>query len=130
MSPEVLEYPLDTVDWLIANETEGSALSGKEEPRSIVETLRTLWPHLQVVLTMGENGVLVSAGNEIQHVPAVRIQPVDTTAAGDTFIGYFMAGIIEGQNPLEAAKRAAHAAAISVSRPGAADSIPFLRELK
>ena len=60
---------------------------------------------------------------------AITVKAVDTTAAGDTFTGYFIAGIMEGMPLKECMIRASKAAAISVTRPGAADSIPWAKEL-
>ncbi len=125
----VASYPLEAVDWLIVNETEGSALSGAETPESIVETLRNRFPHLSVVLTLGGKGVVIASGGSYSRIPAERVEAVDTTAAGDTFIGYFIAAVVDGADLEDAARRAARAAAVCVTRPGAADAIPRVAEL-
>ena len=66
---------------------------------------------------------------ETHREAAVSVRAVDTTAAGDTYTGYFLAGLAEGLPLQECMKRASRAAAISVTRPGAAESIPWKKEL-
>ncbi len=129
MSEAAADYPFETVDWLVVNETEGGDLSGARTPETIIETLRKRFPRLSVVLTLGGDGVIVASGGTTFQIPAHAVETVDTTAAGDTFIGYFVAGVMNGDNREEAARRAARAAALCVARPGAADSIPRRNEL-
>ena len=62
-------------------------------------------------------------------MPALKVEAVDTTAAGDTYTGYFLAGLSEGKGARESMELATRAAAITVSRPGAAESIPMASEL-
>jgi ribokinase len=73
---------------------------------------------------------VICAGSEIVLVPPFPAKVVDTTSAGDTFIGYLFAGLLEGMTLREAMTLASRASAITVSRAGAADSIPFRRELE
>ena len=127
--PEVLEYPLETVTWLIVNEVEGAGLSGKEDFDEIAETLVRKYPGVTVMLTMGKNGCLYKSAAETVRVPACRVEAVDTTAAGDTFIGYFVRGMIEGLPVRDTLRQATVASAIAVTRPGAADSVPALKEV-
>jgi len=128
-TPQVQEYPLELVDILVLNEVEGEGLSGKQEPRGVVEALVRRYPRASIVLTLGAEGVLYSSPQECFHVPAQQVQAADTTAAGDTFIGYFLVGLAAGQAPRQAAQRACRAAALCVGRPGAMDSIPRKEEL-
>ncbi len=81
------------------------------------------------MLTLGAGGVLYAGGEQRLHVPALAVKAVDTTAAGDTFIGYFLAERLRGAEIKTSLEIACRAAAISVSRPGAIDSIPYRREL-
>ena len=127
--PEVLAYPLETVTWLIVNEVEGAGLSGKEDFDEIAETLVRKYPGVTVMLTMGKSGCLYKSQEETVRVPACRVDAVDTTAAGDTFIGYFVRGMIEGLPVEETLKQATVASAIAVTKPGAADSVPALEEV-
>lgn len=84
----------------------------------------------QVVITLGEDGSVYNDGENIKHTPARKVKAVDTTAAGDTFIGAFLVYLGEGMSIAEAAIFATNASAITVSRPGAADSIPSKREVE
>lgn len=129
--PSVADYPLDCVDWLIVNETEGRELSGENEADAdaIVAALRVRTPRARIVLTLGSRGVVCAEGNQVYRVSPPPVRVVDTTAAGDTFIGYLAAGILAGLTTPWALDRACRAAAISVSRFGAADSVPSAREV-
>lgn len=123
-------YPLSCVNWFLLNEIEGKALTQESEPRRILAALKALYPKAGVVLTLGGDGAYCMAGDETIFQPAFPVEPVDTTAAGDTFTGYFVAGISRGEDLPTVMKRAAKAAAIAVSRPGAADSVPCYTEVQ
>ncbi len=128
--PEVNGYPLDAVDLLIVNETEAALLSGRAGEDEALAALLERHPAMRIVLTCGARGARYAARGEQRFaVDAVKANVVDTTAAGDTFIGYLLAGIAEGMTVAAAMRLAARAAAIAVSRPGAADSIPHRREV-
>lgn len=124
MGKEVLDYPLEDVNWLVVNETEGAMLSGNKDPEKIPGILAERYPEMNVVLTLGGEGVAAIIQDHCYRLPAVKTEVVDTTAAGDTFIGYLIAGIAEGLSNEKSLQRAIRAAAISVSRKGAAQSIP------
>ncbi|MGN1031354.1 MAG: ribokinase [Butyricicoccaceae bacterium] len=125
----IFSYPLNAVDWFILNEIEGAALTGETDPQHILSALQGRYPRAGVVLTLGEAGAYCMQGDQVIFQPAFPTKPVDTTAAGDTFTGYFVTGLMRGE-PLETVmRRAAHAASIAVSRKGAADSIPTATEL-
>lgn len=125
----IRNYPLDRVGWFILNEIEGAFLTGEKEPEKILDSFRKLYPAASVVLTLGSDGAFLQNGNTRVYQPAYKVQAVDTTAAGDTFTGYFLAGLAEAQPYERIMKRAALAAAIAVSRPGAADSVPMKAEV-
>ena len=129
MTPAVADYPLQLVSWLLVNETEGAALSGETDPERIAAKLAAQYPHTALVLTLGADGALYREGALELFVPARRVEAVDTTAAGDTFTGYFLAAIADGADPAYALTLAATAASLAVQRPGAADSIPALEEV-
>ena len=131
MTPAVHEYPLDDVSLFVVNQTEGAALAQIERasPASIVETLQRRFPHAAILLTLGQNGSLYARGEERIHTPAQPVAAVDTTAAGDTFIGYFLAELLAGESTAYALTIATRAAALCVTRPGAAVSIPLRSEL-
>lgn len=125
----LLQYPFTYVKWFILNEIEGNALTGKSEPEDIADTLLDRYPHAAVVLTLGKQGVLYrDAETSLRH-GIYRVKPVDTTGAGDTFTGYFLAGICQGLSIEEILRRASVASSIAVSRKGAAPSIPVLQEV-
>ena len=129
ISPELLSWPLDKVDWLILNEIEGADLTGQQSPDAILAALteRFCIPH--IVLTLGEKGAMYADAHGQLYQPAIPAHVVDTTAAGDTFTGFFFAAVADGVSPAEALMRASKASSISVTRPGAAASIPALNEV-
>ncbi|MBI3957690.1 MAG: ribokinase [Chloroflexi bacterium] len=129
MAAEVLDYPLDGVSIFVLNEVEGEAFTGATEPEAILAGMRRRFPTATVVLTLGADGAIYDDGAQRIHVPAQPVQAVDTTAAGDTFIGYFLAGLSAGDAPQAALELATRAAAICVTRPGAAPSIPRREEV-
>lgn len=122
--PEVAAYPLDGVDCLVVNQTEGQGLSGQSEPEAILDALSARWRRAALVLTLGPDGVRYRDQTADLCLDAPRVEAVDTTAAGDTFIGYFLAAVAADVPPQAALQRAVYAAALSVTRPGAMDSIP------
>lgn len=130
MDRGVLEYPLGMVDWLIVNETEGGEISGQAHPDAIAETLASRYPSMGLVLTLGSDGVLCRKDGRTIRLPAPKVAVVDTTAAGDTFTGYFLAAMAASQDLHSALARAIRAAALTVTRPGAAHSIPRASELE
>ena len=129
MDGQVASYPLDKVDWLFVNETEGAALSGETDYSAIAASLRARYPRASVILTLGEEGSIYAGAEGTFSVPARKVAPVDTTGAGDTFTGFFLKGILDDRGPEDALKLATAASAMAVTRPGAADSIPLLEEV-
>jgi ribokinase len=124
---------LACADVLVPNEIEAAALTGMavDSVEAALEAGRRLRQAGAgtVLVTLGAQGVVAVEPGGGRHYPAVRVEAVDTTAAGDTFIGGLCAALVRGQ-PLPAAIAFAQAAAaISVTRPGAQPSIPFLREV-
>ena len=83
-----------------------------------------------VLITMGKDGSRVLTNNEDVKVEAMKVNAIDTTGAGDTYIGYFVKGILEGFSLVESANLATKASAIAVTRFGAVDSIPSYDEVK
>ena len=130
MEDAVFSYPLDRVSWFIVNEIEGGALTGETEPERILDAMQTKYPHAGVVLTLGSEGAWAMRGEERVFQPAFPVRAVDTTAAGDTFMGYFVNGMLRGEPLKTVLARAAKASTIAVSRPGAAVSIPTVEEVE
>lgn len=123
------DLPLEKIAWFILNEIEGAELSGETEPDAILDRLTQLYPHAKIVLTLGSNGSIYAGDGQRLHQAACRVKAVDTTAAGDTFTGFFFAAVADGVSAAEALRRASKASAISVTRSGAAASIPNLAEV-
>jgi ribokinase len=132
MTPDVQGYPLDGVSLLVVNQTEGAALAGVEDasPELLVGMLQARFPDAAILLTLGGDGSLYVSGGEHIMTPAQAVETVDTTAAGDTFIGYFLAELLAGESVPEALALASRAAALCVTRPGAAGSIPRRSEIE
>ena len=130
LSPALMDWPLEFVEWFILNEIEGAALSGKDSPDDMLDALLSAYPKAHIVLTLGGDGAVYADDHQRLHQPAISVQAVDTTAAGDTFTGYFFHAILAGYSVSAALKEAAVAASIAVSRPGAGRSIPLYAEVK
>ena len=125
----IKDYPLHLVNLLILNEVEGADLTGATTPETILLSLQTKYPKASIVLTLGCKGAVYASGTLKASAPALKVAAVDTTAAGDTFTGFFIAEWSHGVEVEQALMTACRAAAICVSRPGAADSIPTRAEL-
>ncbi len=121
--------PLHLLDYLIVNETEGAGLAGCSETDGILNILAERYPETAIILTLGPEGVAAISNGEVVRVPSPPADVVDTTSAGDTFIGYFLAACLRGESLERCCREACAAAAVAVSRPGAADSIPYVNEL-
>ena len=129
MTPQVHHLPLNLIDLLIINELEGAALTGEDEANKIVSTLLGLYPSVRILLTLGQQGAWYADSRGIHKQPAEQVTATDTTGAGDTFTGYFVAEYSKGVSIEESLKIACRAAAISVTRAGAASSIPSRDEV-
>ena len=127
---KILALELSLLDAIIVNETEGAGLSGKSEPEEILAELLTRFPEMKIVLTLGKNGALYADGKTRAFCDIIKTSVKDTTAAGDTFTGYFFSMLMQGEAPEKALKIATAASAITVSRMGAAPSIPTMDEVK
>ena len=128
------QVDFSVLDWLLVNEIEAEQITGEKEPELVWKKLHSQHSRLSLLMTLGKQGSVAyqADGTAIKahREKAVVVQAVDTTAAGDTYTGYFLAGLMEGM-PLPACMRlAGRAAAVSVTRPGAAESIPWRNELE
>lgn len=139
LNPSPCDAKLDAVDfgklsWLLVNEVEAGQLSGSDDPEAAWAWLHERYPRLSVLITLGGAGSVayrVEDGTvETARQAAFRVKAVDTTAAGDTFTGYFISGLMAGMPLQKCMRRASKASSISVTRPGAADSIPALAEVE
>lgn len=134
MNESIFQLPLEFVHYFILNEIEAAQilkldLVTVENAEKIVRELHQRYPQSKIVLTLGAEGSLYFDGELLLRQNAYKVKVVDTTAAGDTFTGYFVAGILNGDSVKTAMERATHAAAIAISRLGAAPSIPYAKEL-
>ncbi|MGE8189552.1 ribokinase [Pseudomonas sp. NPDC086278] len=123
-----------SIDYLIPNESEASALSGL--PVDSLASAETAASRLialgagKVIVTLGAQGSLFADGSRVEHFPAPKVKAVDTTAAGDTFVGGFAAALASGKSEAEAIRFGQVAAALSVTRAGAQPSIPTLSDVQ
>ena len=130
MDETVKACDLNKVHGFFLNEIEGEELTGYGDPEVILDSMHWHYPNSVTVLTLGASGALYSGPDTCVFCPAEKAEAVDTTAAGDTFTGYFLRGLLDGRSPLAALQLASKAAAVAVSRPGAAPSIPKYSEIE
>ncbi len=129
----VSEIDFAKVTWLIINEIEGKAITGEEDPEQILAVLRNKYPQLRVVLTLGGDGSIYQDALQTVKQERYTVPVKDTTAAGDTFLGYFISEVCqsgEGADVAKALQLASMAAALAVSREGAMPSIPLRTEVE
>ena len=138
LNPSPYNEKLEKVDfhklsWLLVNEVEAKQITGSNDPDNAWRILHERYPGLSVLITLGKRGSIAYAliGDATERVSqeAMKVKAVDTTAAGDTFTGYFVAGLMKGEPLRTCMEEATKASAISVTRPGAADSIPWRKEI-
>ncbi len=124
MEAAVKDLPLELLDTLIVNEGEGKALAGD------MDALKAAYPNQKILLTQGSRGASLWTGSELLFQPAFPVQAVDTTAAGDCFLGYYAAALAEDLPYAQALRLASAASALAVQKQGAAPSIPVRREVE
>jgi len=134
LNPSPFNDELDHVDMqkisiFLLNEVEGNQLTGLTKPCEIIEKMRKMFPLAKIVLTLGKDGAIYSDSLHQHFQPTFPVKAIDTTAAGDTFTGYFLAGLINGLSIPDTLKMSAKAAAIAVTRTGAIPSIPWREEV-
>jgi ribokinase len=131
----VKSLPLDLVDIFFVNEIEGADMAGLPQGTDftkIIETLAKKFYKAEIVLTVGKKGAYYCCakdGGKVLFSDIVDAPVVDTTGAGDTFSGYFIASRVRGLQPQAALDIASKASAIAVSRPGAMQSVPQASEV-
>ena len=134
MNEKILGLPLQYVDYFVLNEVEAAQILGldnisEKDGEKFVRELHDAYPRAKIVLTLGAEGSIYFDGEKLYRQRAYKTEVVDTTAAGDTFSGFFIAGILRGDTLEQAMDTAARAAGIAISRPGAAPSIPKIEEV-
>ncbi len=129
-TPHILDYPIHEVHLLLLNQTEGQALTAKTKADHILSVLGKKYPDTQIILTQGDSGVCYTSPEGDKFQPAFKVDSVDATAAGDCFTGYLVAFLMQGKSICESVKIACAAAAISVTKAGAIESIPSLSKVE
>lgn len=129
-APYTTEAPnlIALADVLVLNEVEaadalGAARVAPGDARAAVEALLARGPSA-VALTLGAHGAVAGRGGEVRHVPAPAVAVVDTTAAGDAFVGALAAEVAAGADFFAATTTAVAAGSLAVTRPGAQPSLP------
>ncbi|HQO68992.1 MAG TPA: ribokinase [Clostridia bacterium] len=117
---------LNNVTYLVVNESEGEALSGEKEPKMMLESILHKYHDIRIILTLGPDGSMYRDKEKTINQGSYKVEAKDTTAAGDTYMGYFTAGIAKGLKAEDCMKMASMAAAIAVTKHGAAETIPYI----
>ncbi len=127
---------LSRCHWLVVNEEEagfylGAEIGDPSDSAAMEQAVRRLSALCSnVVLTLGRHGCYVVAGGLVDHIPPVPVQAVDTTGAGDSFIGAFTVGLLDGRTPRDAAHLASRVASMTILATGAQTSMPTIEELQ
>ena len=130
MNEIIDECDLGKVSVFVLNETEGQQLTGQTTPTTIVAAMEASFANAKIILTLGKGGCIFHHGDEELYQAAFDVKTVDTTAAGDTFTGFLIAGILKKQPMRDVLVNASKAAALAVQKQGAAQSIPFMSEVE
>ena len=129
LNPSPINERIDVIDfgkirYIVLNEIEICEIFGGSDAEGALENAKIKYPNLKIMLTLGEKGSIYIDKNSKIYQPAFKVKTVDTTAAGDTFTGYFAAGLSEKKEVKDILKTASAASALAVSKKGAATSIP------
>lgn len=130
MDEKIDQMPLKYVDFFLLNEIEASQLAEGETDQDLLDNMANRYPEAHIIMTVGSRGAYYAHKEIREHRDIFKVDVVDTTAAGDTFTGYFLSSFINGKTPGECLKFASAASAIAVSRAGASTSIPYFEEVE
>lgn len=135
MNEKIMKLPLDQIDYFILNEIEAMQILEMDKPEEIdgkyiASLLHERFKDATIVLTLGSEGSVCISDDEYVEQSIYKVKAIDTTAAGDTYTGYVIAGILNGKTIKESMDIASKASAIAVTRQGAAPSIPVLEEVE
>lgn len=135
MNEKIMKLPLDQIDYFILNEIEAMQILEMDKPEEIdgkyiASLLHERFKDATIVLTLGSEGSVCISDDEYVEQSIYKVKAIDTTAAGDTYTGYFIAGILKGKTIKESMDIASKASAIAVTRQWAAPSIPVLEEVE
>ena len=134
LNPSPFNEKLAAVDMgkisiFLLNEVEGNQVTGLTDPDEIIAEMLRRFPKAKIVLTLGKDGAVYADAEQKHFQPIFKVKAVDTTAAGDTFTGYFLAGLLDGMQVPDILKMSAKASSIAVTREGAVPSIPYRSEV-
>ena len=130
ISDELVKMDLTSITYFILNEIEGNELTQETDPEKIARKMRQIYPGCVVVLTLGKQGVMYYDGTNTYTHGIYDVPVVDTTAAGDTFTGFFLSTLMQGEDVPKALEYASVASSLAVSQKGAAPSIPTMEQVK
>ena len=130
MNEKLLNCDLNKISLFLLNEVEGEQLTKETEAERILERMRELYPNAEVVLTLGKEGSIYAGPGMNCACDSFAVEAVDTTAAGDTFTGYYIASVLRGKSIEESLRTASAASGIAVTRKGAVPSIPDAEEVE
>lgn len=129
MNENVLKCNLHKVSLFLMNEDEAARISGKSEPEEVLNAMKAAYPDSEVVMTLGAQGSVYQGKGTFVKQEAFRVKAVDTTAAGDTYTGFLLASLADGKSIQDCLALASKASAISVTKEGAASSIPYMKDI-
>ena len=130
ISDELVKMDLSPITYFILNEIEGNELTQETDPEKIARKMRQIYTGCVVVLTLGKQGVMYYDGTNTYTHGIYDVPVVDTTAAGDTFTGFFLSTLMQGEDVPKALEYASIASSLAVSQKGAAPSIPTMEQVK
>ena len=130
IGPALEQCDLSKVSLFLMNEIEGGVLSGSDTPEGIMDYMGRTYPRARTVLTLGRDGSWYFDADTVLRQQAYSVDAVDTTAAGDTFTGYFLSALLKELPVAQALELASRASALAVTRKGAVPSIPRWDEVR
>ncbi len=129
INKSVHEVDLSKVRFLVVNRIEAEEISGKADIDEICNCFTALYPDMKLVLTLGKDGSVFAEGSTRISCKSYPVIAADTTGAGDTFLGYFISCYSASGDAEAALNTASMAAALSVTKDGAAESIPYMSDV-
>lgn len=129
ITEEVKKFDYEKIDLLLVNEHEAKAISGIDDIEENIEYFRKTYPKLKLVITLGSKGSIYISENDLIRQDAYKVEAIDSTGAGDTFTGYFVANFYKGVDVNKCLELATKASALSVTKKGASGSIPNQEEV-
>jgi ribokinase len=124
------QIDMNKISIFLMNEIEGTLMTGESDPERVLSVMKNKYPRSKVVLTLGKDGAIYQDKEKLYQQKIYPVKVVDTTAAGDTFTGYFIAGLLKNMKIEDILDMSACASSIAVSRKGAVNSIPTIQEVE